>query len=83
MGGTSSRWRSSAELYKVGTLAPPIAIGLLALRHHEAMQEPKNPSRDGSPLARTFSAMPRRHLASKKWWQASMAGISGDKSRAG
>ena len=54
------------QLYKVGTLAPPIAYGFLAHRHREAKQEPANPEADGSAPARTLSAMPRRHLASER-----------------
>ena len=60
MGGTSSLCRSSGKLYKVGTLAPPIANGFMARRHREAMQEPTNPERD-APLQPEPS--PRRRVA--------------------
>ena len=51
MGGTSSLWRSSAKLYKVGTLAPPIAKGLMAHGTTEACSGRSHPRCNGLHLA--------------------------------
>ena len=63
---------------EVGTIAPPIAIGLLVpAGASEAL--PQDPAGNGSPTARTLTAMPRRHLASVRWGRNKSAAESGDK----